>query len=107
MQPEKTFKVGDARAAIFYNKNNGRNGAVWYSYSIHLHRRFEKEEGVWESTSSFKFYQLPQVALALKLATEYVAGREADVTQAPSVDASATPVNGESAEAAAPADSQF
>ncbi len=79
MQPEKTFKVGDARAAIFFNKNKGRNGDEWFSYSVHIHRRFEREPGEWESTSSFKLYQLPQVALVLQLATDYVAEREAAV----------------------------
>lgn len=78
MKPEITFKNGSARAAIFLNRNrNGDSGQEFSSYSVNVHRRFEESPGVWKSTSYFRFFELPQVALVLQLATQYVAEREA------------------------------
>ena len=79
-RPETTFKVGSARASVFRHTNTNRQtGESWDSYSVHLHRRYEESPGVWKSTSYFRFFEMPQVALVLELATEYVSEREAVV----------------------------
>ena len=78
-RPETTFKVGNARASVFKHTNSNRqSGETWESYSVHVHRRYEDSPGVWKSTSYFRFFELPQVAMVLQLATQYVADREAE-----------------------------
>lgn len=78
MKPETSFVVGSARASVFLHRNrNRKSGQEFESYSVHVHRRYEESTGVWKSTSYFRFFELPQVAMALRLATDYVAQREA------------------------------
>ena len=79
-RPEKTFRVGNARASVFKHTNTNRQtGESWESHSVHVHRRYEDSPGVWKSTSYFRFFELPQVAMVLQLATQYVADLEAEV----------------------------
>lgn len=79
-KPETTFKVGNVRASVFRHTNrNSQSGGEFTTYSVHVHRRYEESPGVWKSTAYFRFFELPQVALVLKLATNYVAEREAAI----------------------------
>lgn len=80
MNPEVSFKVGAVRASAFRNRFETKEGRVIESYSVNLHRRFQDSEGQWKSNSTFRFQELPQVALALQLATDYVAAREATMS---------------------------
>ena len=70
------------------------------SYSVHVHRRYEDSPGVWKSTSYFRFFELPQVALVLQLATQYVAEREAFVEAPPATAGSTTSEGSDANEAA-------
>jgi len=65
MKPEKVFKSGANVASVFLNE---------YGYTVNLHRRFQRQgSDAWESTSTFREADMSQVALLLKLATDYVA----------------------------------
>ena len=77
MKPERTFKVGAVQASVFLNEI-AYGDDVRQSYSVNLHRRYQdKETQEWKSNSVFRLSELPQAQLALKLATTYVAEREA------------------------------
>jgi hypothetical protein len=87
MKPERTFKVGAVQASVFLNEVAYGDG-VRNSYSVNVHRRFqEKDTQNWKSNSVFRLSELPQAQLVLRLATEYVAEREAVVRREESVDA--------------------
>jgi len=77
MKPEQVFRVGAVQASVFLNDvKNGDD--VRQTYSVNLHRRFQiKETQEWKSNSVFRLSELPQACLVLKMATEYVAEREA------------------------------
>ena len=77
MKPERTFKVGAVQASVFLNEI-AYGDDVRQSYSVNLHRRYQdKETQEWKSNSVFRLSELPQACLVLKMATKYVAEREA------------------------------
>ena len=81
MKPEQVIRVGAVAASIFKNQRELEGGEVREGYSVNLHRRYQDKEGQWQSTSTFRLSELPQAELALRLATSYVAEREAVATQ--------------------------
>ena len=79
MKPERTFRVGAVQASVFLNEITYGDD-VRQSYSVNLHRRFQdKQTKEWKSNSIFRLSELPQAQLALRLATAYVADREASL----------------------------
>lgn len=92
MQPEKVFKIGPNVASVFRNQ---------YGYTVNVHRRYKsKDTDEWLSSSYFRLVDLPQVALLIQMATEYVAQREAIVTrqEQQSTDPSEETVEGDSSD---------
>ena len=81
MKPELVIRVGAVAASIFKNQRETEGGEVREGYSVNLHRRYQDKEGQWQSTSAFRLSELPQAELALRLATAYVAEREAVAAQ--------------------------
>lgn len=77
MKPEQVIRVGNVQASIFNNQRESEDGLLRGGYSVNLHRRYQDKQGAWQSTSSFRLSELPQAELALRLATAYVAEREA------------------------------
>ena len=83
MKPEQVYRVGSCQASVFLNEVK-HGEATRFTYSVNLHRRFQdKETQEWKSNSVFRLSELPQATLALSLAIDYVAEREAaqNVTQ--------------------------
>ena len=81
MKPEQVIRVGSVQASIFKNQRETDEGQVREGYSVNLHRRYQDKEGQWQSTSAFRLSELPQAELAIRLATAYVAEREAVSSQ--------------------------
>jgi hypothetical protein len=77
MKPEQVIRVGSVQASIFNNQRETEDGQVRGGYSVNLHRRYQDKQNKWQSTSAFRLSELPQAELALRLATAYVAEREA------------------------------
>ena len=95
MQPEKIFRIGANTASIFCNQ---------YGYSVNIQRRY-KDAGTdeWKSSSYFRLSDLPQVALLVRMATDYVAAREAsaDAPQSDNRAANAEPADSVESDATA------
>ena len=90
MQPEKVFKIGPNVASVFRNQ---------YGYTVNVHRRYKaKDTEEWQSSSYFRLSDLPQVALLIEMATDYVAQREAIVTrqEQPATDSTEEAAEGDS-----------
>ncbi len=83
MQPEKVFRIGANTASIFCNQ---------YGYSVNVQRRYkDADTDEWKSSSYFRLSDLPQIAALVRMATDYVAAREASADAPQSDDRSATP----------------
>ena len=81
--PEKVFRIGLINASVFRNtiepKEEGK-GQRKTIRSVNLQRRYQDDEGNWQSASSFQLSDLPAAIRVLTLALEYVEGAEADAT---------------------------
>ena len=80
-QPEHVIRIGAVSASVFKNMRETEGGEVREGYSVNLHRRYQDKDGQWQSASTFRLSELPQAELALRLATAYVAEREASAPQ--------------------------
>jgi hypothetical protein len=79
--PEKTFRIGLVSASVFKNTYDAKDGKPKRVFrTVVLQRRYQKDEGEWESASSFGLADLPNALRVLGLAQDYVESMEADVT---------------------------
>ena len=79
--PEKTFRVGLCSASVFKNVVDGTDGGPKKTFrAVSMQRRYRKQDGSWESTTSFGLGELPQAMRAMELAQGYVESIEAEVT---------------------------
>jgi len=70
-KPEKEFKVGAVRAAIWANPRTASDGRSFSSHKVMLERVY-KDAGGFKSTSSLDVNDIPKAILALKKAYEYL-----------------------------------
>ena len=70
-KPEKVFKVGAVRAAVFQNPIV-RDGREVYLPKVMLEVRYKDKTGQWQGTNSFSLNDLPKAILALQNAFEYI-----------------------------------
>jgi hypothetical protein len=81
--PEKVFRIGLINASVFKNviepKEEGK-GQRRTVRSVNLQRRYQDDDGSWQSTTSFQLSDLPATIRVLQLAQEYVESVEAEVT---------------------------
>ncbi|MBM3302567.1 MAG: hypothetical protein FJY85_21780 [Deltaproteobacteria bacterium] len=71
-KPEKEFKVGAVRAAIWANPRHGSDGKAFNSYKVILERTYRDNMGSFKTTPSLDINDIPKAILALKKAYEYL-----------------------------------
>ena len=69
-RPEKNFKVGAVRAAIWQNSLTGRDCKPFKVKKAVLERRYRNKEGEWKSTNSYAVNDIPKAILVLHKAYE-------------------------------------
>ncbi len=74
--PEKKFSTGVIQATIWKNQAIRKNGEAFAYRTISLCRRYSDKHGQWKSTSSFRRDDLPNAALVIQKAYEYIALKE-------------------------------
>lgn len=80
--PEKTFRIGLCSASVFKNTIESKDGKSPKRTirTVVLQRRYQDNDGKWQSTNSFGLAELPCVARVLDLARNYVEGVEAETS---------------------------
>lgn len=81
MKPERVFRIGYVSASIFANEA-GEGDSARTIRSVNLQRRYRDGDGEWKSATTFGLAELPAAIEVLRLATNYLAEQEADVTPA-------------------------
>lgn len=71
-KPEKNFKVGAVRAAIWPTTIVLKDGTSFDKKKVVVDRRYKDRNGEWKSTNSLDANDVPKAILALQLAYEYM-----------------------------------
>jgi len=71
-KPEKEFKVGAVRVAVWSNSRQTKDGKLFNSPKVILERIYMDEGGSFKSTGSLDANDIPKAILALKQAYEYL-----------------------------------
>ena len=74
-KPERKFRIGLLTATVWLNEGDKRSFRT-----VDLQRSFRNGDG-WDSNSTFTLNDLPQTIEVLRLAMNYVADEEADITE--------------------------
>lgn len=70
-KPERVFKAGAVRAAVFRNEILSRGKAIQMA-KVQLEVRYKDQQGNWKGTSSLSLNDLPKAILALQQAYAYL-----------------------------------
>ena len=71
-QPEKIFKAGAVRAAIFRNTVSKPQGPSLSLPKVIIEVRYRDKQGQWKGTPSLSLNDLPKAILALQQAYAYL-----------------------------------
>ena len=71
-KPEKTFKAGAVRAAVFRNPVAKPGGGEIQMAKVILEVRYRDKAGEWKGTHSLSLNDLPKAILALQQAYAYL-----------------------------------
>ena len=82
-KPEKEFRVGAVRAAIWVNERVSPDGRMFNSHKVVIERTYKDTEG-FKSTDSLDVNDIPKAILALKRAYEWImcSGQEIETATA-------------------------
>ncbi len=74
-EPEKTFNVGNCRAAIFANeiKKDGKTAII---KKATIQKIYKDKDGKWQSNNSFGVNDLPKLIFVATKAYEYLTSRQ-------------------------------
>lgn len=72
-RPEKNFKVGAVRAAVWKSTYSTRFGKQFDVKRVVIDRSYKDTQGAWKNTSSLDLNDIPKAVLALQQAYEYIA----------------------------------
>ena len=72
-RPEKNFKVGAVRAAVWKHTNTLKDGRTFETHRVVLDRAYKDAKGSWQHTNSFDTKDVPKAVLALQKAFEHIA----------------------------------
>ena len=72
-KPEKNFKVGAVRAAVWVHTYSTRFGREFDVNRVVIDRAYKDAQGSWKNTSSLDFNDIPKAMVALQKAYEYIA----------------------------------
>ncbi|MCX7013700.1 MAG: hypothetical protein NTW86_14295 [Candidatus Sumerlaeota bacterium] len=75
-KPEKAFKVGAVRAAVWENRRLSSEGKTFSSYKVLVERTYKDEREGFKSTGSLGVDDIPKAILALSKAYEYLLYRK-------------------------------
>jgi len=81
-KPEKEFRVGAVRVAVWTNPRHAADGRIFNSHKIQVERTYKDVTGKFACTNSLDTNDIPKAILALKKAYEYLTIR--DPTNQPS-----------------------
>lgn len=71
-RPEKEFRVGAVRVAIWANPRYGADGKTWTGRRVAIDRGYKDHDGNWKKTDTLDTDDIPKAILALKRAYEYL-----------------------------------
>ena len=71
-KPEKNFRVGGVRAAVWNWTNTTKFGRSFAQRKVVLDRSYRDNEGNWKNTNSYAANDIPKAILALSKAYEYL-----------------------------------
>jgi hypothetical protein len=80
--PEKEFRTGAIRAAVWRNSRKAPDGREFEALSVRVERRYQDKDGNWQSTSSFRLNDLPRLALVVQKAYEYAVLADGEAEEA-------------------------
>ena len=80
VKPEKSFKFGAVRAAIWKSEHQARNGQRFETRRVVMDRSYKDAQGAWQNTSSLDLNDIPKAILALERAYEYLLSTPAQET---------------------------
>ncbi|MFC1601661.1 hypothetical protein ACFL34_04865 [Candidatus Sumerlaeota bacterium] len=81
-KPEKVFKVGGVRVAVFRNPIVGRDGKTIAMAKVLLEVRYRDKSGQWQGTKSLSQNDLPKAIMALQQAYAYLLAPREDRPEA-------------------------
>lgn len=70
-RPEKEFKIGAVRAAVWSNPRTTNDGRQFDSIKIAVERIYKDSDGSFKSTGRFDINDVPKLIIALNRAYEY------------------------------------
>lgn len=71
-RPEKEFKIGPVRAAIWSNPRTTSDGRSFNSMKVAVERIYRDSDGNFKSTGRFDTNDIPKLIIALNRAYEYL-----------------------------------
>jgi hypothetical protein len=71
-RPEKEFRVGAVRAAIWSNPRRTAGGQSFDSHRIQLERTYKDSQGNFKTTQSLEANDIPKAIVALQKSYEYL-----------------------------------
>lgn len=77
-KPEKVFKAGAVRVAVFRNTVAGKGGTAATIPKVVLEVRYRDAAGNWKSTSSLSLNEVPKAIVALQQAYAWMLGPNAE-----------------------------
>ena len=79
MKPEKVFRIGSSLASVFLKEIKTDSGEKKIR-QVKLQRSF-RDGDEWKYTSYFSLAEMAQAMAVLKIAMDYVASQEAEITE--------------------------
>lgn len=71
-KPEKEFRVGPVRVAIWTNPKTTKDGKTFNAHRVVVERRYRDRDGNWKSTEALDANDVPKAILALRKAYEWI-----------------------------------
>ena len=75
-RPEKNFKVGAVRAAVWKRTYDTRDGRQFDARRVVLDRSYRDGQGSWQNTNSYDLNDIPKAILALEQAYVYLSTKD-------------------------------
>jgi hypothetical protein len=75
--PKKRFRCGGVAASVWENERTA-DGRTFTVESVTFSRRYKKNDGSWDSSSSFRPNDLPKLQVVCVRAYEYLNAKEPD-----------------------------
>ena len=82
-RPEKNFRVGGVRAAVWAWSNTTKDGRTFTQPKVVLDRSYRDAQGEWKNTNSYAANDIPKAILALTKAYEYLHRNDSDNQNTP------------------------